>query len=119
MKVTDVLDNTISEATLKKFCDIFRFWIRKIKDGEEDSIAPGEMCIKPLEPEGGILYWRDPITGELVTPNSFEDLQVILDHFNKKDGTLSADLIGGMRFYTNIYDLKLDGFWMRNGGGKL
>ena len=108
MKVTDVPDNTISEATLKKFCDIFRFWIRKIKDGEEDSIAPGEMCIKPLEPEGGILYWRDPITGELITPNSLEDLQIILDHFNKEDGTFSADLIGGMRFYTSIYDLKVD-----------
>lgn len=101
-------NNTISDATLRKFCDIFRFWIRKIKDGEEDSISPGEMCIKPLQPDGGILYWRDPVTGNLITPNSLEDLQIILDHFNKEDGTFSADMIGGMRFYTSIYDLKVD-----------
>ena len=101
-------DNSISEQTLKKFSDLFRFWVKRIEDGQEDSIAPGELCIKPLQPDGAVIYWRDPITGELITPNTLEDLQIILDHFNKEDGTFSADLIGGMRFYTNIYDLKLD-----------
>ena len=105
-----IVPNThISNATLQKFADIFQFWIRKIADGEQDTVAPGEMCIRPLENnDGAILYWRDPVTGELITPNTLEDLDIILNHFNKEDGTFSADLIGGVRFYTSIYDLKVD-----------
>ena len=101
------MNNKLSETTLKKFADIFSFWIRKVEDGDEDTIEPGELCIKPLEPEGGIIYWRDPVTGKLITPNTLEDLDIILDHFDKEDGTLSADLVGGVRFYTSIFDVKL------------
>lgn len=102
-------DTKVSSATLQKFSDIFSFWIRKIKDGEEDTVEAGELCIRPLaNNEGAILYWRDPETGELITPNTLEDLEIILNHFNKEDGTMSADLIGGIRFYTNIFDLPVD-----------
>lgn len=101
------MNNKISNETLALFSEIFQFWIRRIGDGEEKTVAPGELCIKPLADEGGVLYWRDPITGQLITPNSLEDLQIILDHFNKEDGTMSADKVGGIRFYTNLNDIKL------------
>ena len=52
-----VPNSHISNATLQKFADIFQFWIRKIADGEQDTVAPGEMCIRPLENnDGAILY---------------------------------------------------------------
>ena len=99
----------LSKEMVRKFSDIFSFWVRRIQDGEQDSIEPGELCIRPLDGgEGAILYWRDPITGELITPNTLEDLDIILDHFNKEDGTFSADLVSGMRFYTSIYDLDIE-----------
>ena len=99
----------LSNELVKKFSDIFSFWIRRITDGEQDTIEPGELVIRPLDSQdGAILYWRDPLTGNLITPNSLEDLDIILDHFNKEDGTFSADPVSGMRFYTSIYDLNVD-----------
>lgn len=92
----------ISEATMKLFTDIFRFILPDVNPSNKEALAPGELGINY---ESGVFYFRDPTTLEIRTPNSVEALKFIENRYNYDSDELTADRIGGLKFYTSVTHL--------------
>lgn len=94
---------SITPEQLKMLSDIFRI-IPKIIESAEDieKLAPGEMGINYND---GALYFRNPYTGEVFSPNSVEHIKQIMQCWDPKTKRLNADTVGYIRFYSALYQL--------------
>lgn len=103
-------NRTMTEFQMQLLSEIFRIVVKEITcDEDKYSLAPGEMGINYTE---GCFYIRDPHTGELFCPNSVAHIKQILTKYNSTNNTLNADYVSGIRFYSDISQLKQLGISM-------
>ena len=95
--------HTISPEQLKMLRDIFRLIPREIETEEDiQKLAPGEMGINYND---GALYFRNPKTGDVFSPNSVEHIRQIMECWDPQKRRLNADTVGYIKFYSHVHQL--------------
>lgn len=94
---------SITPEQMKMLSDIFRIIPKTIESVEDiEKLAPGEMGINYND---GALYFRNPYTGEVFSPNSVEHIKQIMQCWDPKTKRLNADTVGYIKFYSALYQL--------------
>lgn len=101
--LTNIPSNrTLTDEQIALLSGIFRIIMKEITtDADKKSLAPGEPGI---DYSTGVMYVRDPHTGNLVTPNGVEQMRMIMNHFDVL-GNLSSDFLKDLAVYTDITEI--------------
>ena len=95
-------NRTLTDAELALLSNIFRIIAREItNDDDKVKLAPGELG---MDYTNGMIYVRNPHTGNLVSPNNIEGIDTILSKLDSA-GHLSAEYMNGVAFYRDVADL--------------
>ena len=92
----------LTDEEIALLSGIFRVILKEIR-GDEDkhNLAPGEPGI---DYETGVMYVRNPHTGNLITPNGLEQMRMMMRHFDAH-GDLNSEYLRDLALYTNLADL--------------
>ena len=101
--LTNIPSNrTLTDEQIALLSGIFRIIMKEITtDADKKSLAPGEPGI---DYSTGVMYVRDPHTGNLVTPNGVEQMRMIMNHFDVL-GNLNSDFLKDLAVYTDITEI--------------
>lgn len=95
-------NRTLTDQEMEMLSGIFRLILKEIRsDADKRTLAPGEPGINY---ETGVLYVRNPHTGNLITPNGAEELTTLIQHLDVQ-GNLNAEFIRDLALYTDLSQL--------------
>ena len=98
----DPSNRQFTDAEMALLSNIFRVIVKEItSDEDKNKLAPGEIGIDYIE---GVIYAKNPHTGNLVTPNSLPGIRDLIAKIDDS-GRLNADKLGGIRVYDDLAEL--------------
>lgn len=102
MVYRDPQQRNLSEEQMNLLGQIFRVIAKEItSDLDKENMAPGEIGIDYVE---GIIYFRNPHTGNLIAPYGYPGMLKLLKKVDK-NGNLNADTVAGIHIYKDVSEL--------------